>query len=527
MNASVLAAPASQATRLSGGLGSFRADAGQLTVELPLPTIEGAADLGALMSFAGGAGAVDGVILWFRYAAIYRVLDIRLRTVADVTEFGRVCDPYAQVSASFGVVANVGAFAADSFLDRAVACIERIPATGLLMRDGLLSPAAFARAVLETSLVEDPDVLAVIDAELSYRLRGMGGLSVSRVSKTAHAVVAEFDPDAARAARAAAKAGKRVVLAPLTFELSELTVTASAEDNALSVEIINALIAGVCARDPRTKDQRRSDAVTSRIHGTAFTCRCGIDECDAELSDESVAARCASIVLHVVCRRETLDGTTTTPAYLDGFGPISAQHVRDIVERNDAVVRDLDLDVLAEATHQSADPHRPTAMCDAAVRGLFGQCTTPGCDRAAWKCDLDHVVEFNHAEPAAGGATCPCNLNPKCRHHHLIKTHCAGWIDEQFIDAASGVWTEVTTPEGITVRQRALNNWLLPEIGQMQCRHGAVIEPGTADPADEPQRSETRLAAKHRYRRQMRSANRRAREAREAATDAYWGEPSF
>ncbi|MGH3389504.1 MAG: HNH endonuclease, partial [Actinomadura sp.] len=32
--------------------------------------------------------------------------------------------------------------------------------------------------------------------------------------------------------------------------------------------------------------------------------------------------------------------------------------------------------------------------------------------------DLDHTVPFHR-----GGPTCPCNLAPLCRGHHLLKQH--------------------------------------------------------------------------------------------------------
>ena len=44
----------------------------------------------------------------------------------------------------------------------------------------------------------------------------------------------------------------------------------------------------------------------------------------------------------------------------------------------------------------------------------------PWCNRAARKCDCDHIV------PYPTGPTCPCNLAPTCRRHHRHKTH-GGW----------------------------------------------------------------------------------------------------
>jgi len=49
-------------------------------------------------------------------------------------------------------------------------------------------------------------------------------------------------------------------------------------------------------------------------------------------------------------------------------------------------------------------------------------CAHPHCNRAARRCDCDHITPFDE-----GGVTCPkCNLAPLCRHHHRLKT-LAGW----------------------------------------------------------------------------------------------------
>ena len=523
MNATLIA-PSASSGRF-GSSGSYRVDGDDLAVELRLPTDGG----GDLIAFAGEVAACEGTLTWYRFRALHAAYEGRLADAAysEDSEYDRVCNPFTQVAAAYAVVAHVGRRAAEGFLDRALACFDRVPAIGRVMRDGLISPYAFAQAVLETANVVDEELLAAIDADAALRLREIGGLSVPRVAKTVRAVVVAFDPDAAHEARESTKAGKQVIVAPLDADLSQMIVTASAEDAALSFESINAIIAGVCEHDPRSVAHRRSDAALARINGSAFTCACERADCMAELSDHAVAERCANVVLHVVCRKEVLDGSDDWPAYLDGFGPISAEHARDIASRADAVRRDVDLDDVAAHPHQAADPYRPTVACDAVIRGVYGACSWPGCDRPAWKSDLDHVCEYNHDAPADGGATCPCNLNPKCRFHHLLKTYGDGWVDSQFVDANGVVWTEVTTPDGYTVRQQALNNWLVPELGHMECRHGPQSSPGLIDPADEPRRELSRTASKHRARAHRRAVNRRARLAAEAESDARWGTPPF
>ncbi len=499
----------------------------EIVIRIPCPAPDGSTDnLAGLIGFAARADGYQGLVLWLQYQAMHTVLQAKLDAIPSGRERDActsIFDPVCQTAASYAVVAGVRQFTAERFVDRSISCMARVPAIGLLLRDGVLSPYQFHGALVQVALVDDGPVLEEIDVEAARRLRAGGALSLSRVTSIVSAVVAKLDPDGAKRTRDAAKTGKRVVANPVDSELTELIVTADSADVALSMKVLDTLISGVCAHDPRSKQVRRADAAMNRINGTPFECRCGRDDCTSELTDADAAARAASIVLHVVVRRESLTGDSDDPGFLDGHGPVSAAQLREMATRPDAIVRDLDLDELIDRTAQDADPHRPTTTCDVAVRGLFGQCSWPGCDRPAFESDLDHVCEFNHESPEAGGPTCFCNLAPKCRFHHNVKTHAEGWLDDQIVDANGDIWTEVTTPEGYTVRSKALNSWLLPELGHISCRHGPAIAPGEPTCGTEPQRPITRLQAKHRYRMAMRAANRRAREAQYEED----GEPPF
>src|SRR5579863_3578558 len=55
-------------------------------------------------------------------------------------------------------------------------------------------------------------------------------------------------------------------------------------------------------------------------------------------------------------------------------------------------------------------------------------CTGPGCRRPAAQCDFEHSVPYE-----AGGRTCLCNGDPKCRHDHRLKQH-PGWTAEHLAD---------------------------------------------------------------------------------------------
>ncbi|UQE76313.1 HNH endonuclease [Gordonia sp. PP30] len=175
-----------------------------------------------------------------------------------------------------------------------------------------------------------------------------------------------------------------------------------------------------------------------------------------------------------------------------------------------------------------SDPYRPNTVTDTVARFLWGTCSIPGCGHAAFSCDLDHVTEFDQVCPREGGPTCLCNLLPKCRYHHLAKTHLPGFVDELWIDD-DGLYHCAMTLFGITTETLAPNQWLFPRLERLRCRHQLAGQTSRAGRPDHdaydlgPDRARTRTQAKHARRRAEREANRRERHAR----DADGGYPGF
>ncbi|WP_139279750.1 HNH endonuclease signature motif containing protein [Rhodococcoides yunnanense] len=70
----------------------------------------------------------------------------------------------------------------------------------------------------------------------------------------------------------------------------------------------------------------------------------------------------------------------------------------------------------------SALVYRPSAELVALVRATYTTCTFPQCSVPASRCDIDHIVPFDHNDPRSGGWTILSNLHPLCPHHHRAKT---------------------------------------------------------------------------------------------------------
>lgn len=67
--------------------------------------------------------------------------------------------------------------------------------------------------------------------------------------------------------------------------------------------------------------------------------------------------------------------------------------------------------------------YRPSADVAALVRAQHPTCAFPDCTIVSRRCELDHIVAFDHDDPIRGGWTIPANLQPLCKRHHDIKSH--------------------------------------------------------------------------------------------------------
>jgi hypothetical protein len=82
--------------------------------------------------------------------------------------------------------------------------------------------------------------------------------------------------------------------------------------------------------------------------------------------------------------------------------------------------------------------HDPGVMLRHLTEVRHARCTGPGCRRPAGRCDFEHNVPYE-----AGGRSCLCNGNPKCRSDHRLKQH-PRWNAEQL----PGGYVRWTTPSG-------------------------------------------------------------------------------
>ncbi|MEW2017355.1 DUF222 domain-containing protein [Rhodococcus sp. NPDC076796] len=128
--------------------------------------------------------------------------------------------------------------------------------------------------------------------------------------------------------------------------------------------------------------------------------------------------------------------------------------------------------------------YRPDALTTAAVRHRDKHCRFPGCHRPAARCQLDHVIPFDHTNPLGGGWTTVNNLQCLCEYHHSVKT--AGYWKAVMLPGGAILWTStskttrITLPANGTAVPIAAND-LRPHIPTKPKRSGIIAYPNPPD----------------------------------------------
>ncbi|MCC9187133.1 DUF222 domain-containing protein, partial [Mycolicibacterium mageritense] len=226
-----------------------------------------------------------------------------------------VCDGWDAAAAEVAVAMGVGQRAASTEMTKALALRDRLPAVAALFARGALSARMVAAITWRTHLVDDPDALAAIDAGLAERAVGWEVLSKEKLEGVIDALITRHDPGAVRRTRRAARErdvcfGKDDDVTGTTAFFGRLL---RADAVALRKRVAH-VIGAVCADDPRTLGQRRSDAVgVIAVGGEALACRCGNPECPAAgVAD----ARAAHTVVYILADPDAL--TAQPDRYLSG-----------------------------------------------------------------------------------------------------------------------------------------------------------------------------------------------------------------
>ena len=211
----------------------------------------------------------------------------------------------------------------------------------------------------------------------------------------------------------------------------------------------------VCMLDPRTLDTRRSDAFAARLRGGHLTCNCGFPDCqppsdteDTEDTDKgqdepdyrsdrsatpapraplprTPPGRSSSPSVAKILRRPHHERPMQRPRPSDGHRErtLTALHVFVHLRRPTEPSRDgrppepgnpIETDPArtnaeypdGHGGHTTPPPgalrYTPSAALAQWVRAQYPTCRFPGCAVQSSRCDLDHIVGFDHKNPEQG-----------------------------------------------------------------------------------------------------------------------------
>lgn len=161
----------------------------------------------------------------------------------------------------------------------------------------------FATIVYRTDLITDRDVLAAVDAELATKVPRWPSMTQGRLAAQVDKIVARNDADAVRR-RTERRADRQVWIADMEGGLAHLEGSLLSPDAHALDRRLDALAATVCEKDPRSRDQRRADAVGALVAGAdRLGCRCGSPGCTA-----GKRGTAGPVIIHVIAEHSTLDG---------------------------------------------------------------------------------------------------------------------------------------------------------------------------------------------------------------------------
>jgi Domain of unknown function (DUF222) len=324
---------------------------------------------------------------------------------------------FARTTAEVAAVMNILSMAASHVVSNAEALDSRLPRVAAQLAEGRTDWRTVQLIITRTSLVTD-DLILALDLSLANRIGKWHCWSRRRIINAVDAAVRTIDPEAAKERRVRSDEDRHISVTPLPDGTAQIRGNLPATAGAAFDKRLSDMAASVCAEDSRTAVQRRADAIQAILDKRELSCDCGQADCPSRTADTGPAPTGeVRSVINVIASEATVTGQSDQPGYLDGYGMIDADQVRQLAET--AALRFVQYPTVGTA---EALRYQPSAALERAVRCRDLTCRAPGCDVPASRCDIDHTVPFNHDDPANGGLTVPWNLKCLCRFHRLKNT---------------------------------------------------------------------------------------------------------
>ncbi|MBV9292601.1 MAG: hypothetical protein JO222_09140 [Frankiales bacterium] len=314
--------------------------------------------------------------------------------------------------------------------------VELMPVMHRMIEVGDAS-LAHARVLDDFSLDLDEEQTERLDSEVSPQA---ATLSLPSFRRAVRKAVAAIDADAARRRHERAKkeqAGARLI--PQPDGMTMLGVTMTAQDGVRALAAINKAADRLrVPDDERTHGERQIEVVLDAV--------CS-DGASAPAAGEGKPRRRRGTEVVATIDLLSLLKLRDAPGELAGYGPVSADQVRDMLAEPGSTLRRL---VYEPVTGVLRDLGTARYEPDDAMRRLICArdvtCRAPGCTRNAVWCDIEHCDAFPY------GSTSCANCGLMCRPHHNLKTHDGFSYVRPDPETGETVWK---TPLGFVYRQSA------------------------------------------------------------------------
>ena len=344
-------------------------------------------------------------------------------------EYSKI-DPETVAADQIAVEHNVTRYRANKLLLNAILVHSCTHVWNAMMRGEITAEIA-TRIGNELKHVTDPMLRAEIEARILAVTvkKGRCARWSAGMTRRLHHIIHSVDPDALRSDDKEAQRGRRVS----TWSPNSAETVVEANLPTVEAEAVWSAVDGLAARwshvdgEERTASQRRADALVQMVTGidkrpagdsTPIGAHCCTPHVTllADLGAERAHDR--AFTSNGVTVRRRLDdllhaaekATLTVVPFAAGDGNHDLQQLCAGITRF--------VEQIAEET-----TYTPSTALRRLVEARDGTCRFPGCSVAAHKCDLDHVVPFDHEHPLHGGLTREDNLIALCRRHHRDKTH--------------------------------------------------------------------------------------------------------
>ena len=196
----------------------------------------------------------------------------------------------------------------------ALALRDRYPRVQGLFTEGLIDYPMVRLFVQRASAIIDPQTWAALDDKVAEMLAGGEPMSQHTAQKAIDGLIWELDPCAVHRSQTRARNRHVDVLVDDETGVAQLAGNLLATAGHALNARLDAFAATVCPHDPRTKDQRRADAVLPLSNGAdRLGCQCNREDCLAALRPPSTG-----VMIHLVAHDDTITGPTqptetTTP----------------------------------------------------------------------------------------------------------------------------------------------------------------------------------------------------------------------